>query len=300
MTTAPLRSLLFVPGDSERKQAKALHAGADALILDLEDSVAEVALPEARARVRHFLSAHAPETRSSQLWVRLNSLASGKLLEDLDAVMVGRPDGVVLPKVSSVEEVQEVGRHLSAREARQSTEGGTRLIVIATETPQALLKLGDYSPATAGERLAGLTWGMEDLSAALGALAKTEADGSLTPIFELARSLCLIAAAAAGVQAIDGVEADFRDTARLERDVARARRDGFTAKLAIHPDQVPIINAVFTPTVAEVEQARRVIAAFASAQGAGVTSLDGKMLDRPHLILARRVLQLAARAPSGK
>jgi citrate lyase subunit beta/citryl-CoA lyase len=296
VTPAPLRSLLFVPGDSERKQAKALQSGADALILDLEDSVAEAALPAARARVRQFLVAHAPEVRSLQLWVRANGLASGKLLEDLEAVMAGRPDGVVLPKVSSVRELQEVGRHLSALEAQAGLpDGATRIIVIATETPRAVLGLGEYSPETAGARLSGLTWGMEDLSAALGASAKTEADGSLTPVFELARSLCLIAAAAAGVQGIDGVHADFRDTAGLEREVARARRDGFRAKLAIHPDQVPIINAAFSPTGAEVEHARRVVAAFEASGGAGVTSLDGKMLDRPHLVLAQRLLELAGK-----
>ena len=294
MTTAPLRSLLFVPGDSERKQAKALQSGADALILDLEDSVAEAALPAARARVREFLLAQASGARSQQLWVRPNGLASGKLVGDLEAVIAGRPDGVVLPKVSSVRELQDVGRHLSTLEARAGLpEGGTRVIVIATETPRAVLGLGEYGPESAGARLSGLTWGMEDLSAALGALGKTEADGSLTPVFELARSLCLIAAAAAGVQAIDGVHADFRDRAGLEREVARARRDGFRAKLAIHPDQVPVINAAFSPTAAEVEHARRVVAAFESSPGAGVTSLDGKMLDRPHLVLAQRLLALA-------
>lgn len=296
MTSAPLRSLLFVPGDSERKQAKALAAGADALILDLEDSVAEAALPAARSRVRDFLSAHAPDARAQQLWVRPNGLASGKLLEDLKAVVPGRPDGVVLPKVSSVGELQEVGLHLSVLEARAGlAEGAIRVIVIATETPRAMLSLGEYSTETAGARLCGLTWGMEDLSAAIGALAKTEADGSLTPVFALARSLCLVAAAAVGVQAIDGVHADFRDRAGLEREVARSRRDGFTAKLAIHPDQVPVINAAFSPTDAEVEHARRVVAAFEASQGAGVTSLDGKMLDRPHLVLAQRLLALAGR-----
>ena len=296
VTTAPLRSLLFVPGDSERKQARALQAGADALILDLEDSVAEAALPAARERVREFLLAHAAGARSQQLWVRPNGVASGKLLEDLQAVLAGRPDGVVLPKVSSVRELQEVGRHLSALEACAGLPGGsTRIIVIATETPRAMLSLGEYSPETAGVRLSGLTWGMEDLSAALGALAKTEADGSLTPVFELARSLCLIAAAAAGVPAIDGVQAEFRDRAALERDVVRARRDGFAGKLAIHPDQVPVINAGFSPTAAEIEHARRVVAAFEGAAGAGVISLDGKMLDRPHLVLAQRLLALAAR-----
>jgi citrate lyase subunit beta/citryl-CoA lyase len=296
VTTAPLRSLLFVPGDSERKQAKALGCGADALILDLEDSVAEAALPAARNRVREFLVAHASGARAQQLWVRPNGLTSGKLLEDLEAIIAGRPDGVVLPKVSSVRELQEVGRHLSTLEARAGLpEGAIRVIVIATETPRAVLTLSEYTAETAGARLSGLTWGMEDLSAALGALAKTEADGSLTPVFELARSLCLVAAAAAGVQPIDGVHADFRDRAGLEREVARARRDGFRAKLAIHPDQVPVINAAFSPTEAEVEHARRVLAAFEASKGAGVTSLDGRMLDRPHLILAQRLLALVGR-----
>ena len=290
---APLRSLLFVPGDSERKQAKALQAGADALILDLEDSVAEAALPAARARVREFL---ASSTRTQQLWVRPNGFASGKLLDDLTAILPGRPDGIVLPKVSSVREVHEVGRSLAELEARVgAASGSTRVIVIATETPQALLTLAEYTPETAGERLVGLTWGMEDLSAAIGALGKVEVDGSLTPVFQLARSLCLITAAAAGVQAIDGVHADFRDRSGLERDLARARRDGFTAKLAIHPDQVPLINAAFSPSAAEIEHARRVVAAFEASRGAGVTSLDGKMLDRPHLVLAQRVLERAGR-----
>jgi citrate lyase subunit beta/citryl-CoA lyase len=251
--------------------------------------------------VKEFLSAHPPGARPSQLWVRVNGPSSGKLFDDFGAVMSGGPDGVVLPKVSSAREVEEVGRQLTDLESQSGVAlGSTCLLVIATETPRALLTLGEYSPETAGGRLAGLTWGMEDLAAALGALAKTEADGSLTPVFELARSLCLIAAAAAGVQAVDSVRADFRDRAGLEREAARARRDGFTAKLAIHPDQVPIINAAFSPTAAEVERARRIVAAFETAPGAGVTSLDGQMLDRPHLVLARRVLELSAHAGSGK
>ena len=292
---APLRSLLFVPGDSERKQTKALSAGADALILDLEDSVAEAQLPAARARVFEFLKAHSGAA-APQRWVRLNGLASGKLLDDLAAVIGGKPEGVVLPKVSAVQEVHEVAHYLSALETREGiAAGSTRILVIATETPQALLTLGEYSGAAGGARLAALTWGMEDLSAALGTSAKTGSDGALTPVLELARSLCLVAAAAAGVQAVDGVHADFRDTAGLTREAARARRDGFTAKLAIHPDQVPIINAAFSPTAAEVEQARRVVAAFADNPNVGVTSLDGRMLDKPHLVLAQRVLELSRR-----
>jgi citrate lyase subunit beta / citryl-CoA lyase len=294
--SGPLRSLLFVPGDSERKQAKALTSGADALILDLEDSVAAAQRPAARARVREFLSA--PSRPSDpQRWVRVNGPDSGHLRDDLAAVIGGRPDGVVLPKVSSVNEVAEAGQILAGLEAQAGLEpGSTRFIVIATETPRALLRLGEYSAALpAAERLVALAWGMEDLSAALGALAKTGADGSLTPVFELARSLCLIAAAAAGVQAIDGVHSDFRDAAGLTREAGRARRDGFSAKLAIHPDQVPVINAAFSPTAAEIERARRIVAAFAAAPNTGVTSLDGQMLDRPHLLLAQRVLELSSR-----
>jgi citrate lyase subunit beta / citryl-CoA lyase len=293
---APLRSLLFVPGDSERKQTKALGSGADALILDLEDSVAEAQLPAARAQVAAFLKANGAG-KGAQRWVRLNSPSSGKLLDDLAAVIGARPDGVVLPKVSRAHEVREVAEHLDAHETRAGIRvGTTRIIVIATETPQALLNLSEYGNGAAGARLSALTWGMEDLSAALGVTEKTQKDGSLTPVLELARSLCLVAAAAAGVQAIDGVHADFRDVDGLRREAARARRDGFTAKLAIHPDQVPVINETFSPTAAEVEHARRVVAAFAAEPTAGVTSLDGRMLDRPHLVLAQRILELSRRS----
>lgn len=294
-TFAPLRSLLFVPGDSERKQTKALGSGADALILDLEDSVAESQLPAARERVREFLG-NVSGSSAPQRWVRLNAPSSRKLLDDLVAVFDGRPDGVVLPKVSSVREVIEVSHYLAALEARAGREtGATRIIVIATETPQALLALGEYTAGAVDARLAGLTWGMEDLSAALGLTGKLEASGALTPVIELARSLCLVAAGGAGVQAIDGVHADFRDSTGLRREAARGRRDGFTGKLAIHPDQVAVINETFSPTEAEVEHARQVVAAFAASPGVGVTSLDGQMLDRPHLVLAQRVLELARR-----
>jgi citrate lyase subunit beta/citryl-CoA lyase len=228
--------------------------------------------------------------------VRLNSPSSGKLLDDLAAVIGGRPDGVVLPKVSHAHEVREVAGHLDAHEAREGIHAGsTRIIVIATETPQALLNLNEYANGAAGPRLGALTWGMEDLSAAVGVTGRAQEDGTLTPVLELARSLCLVAAAAAGVQAIDGVHADFRDGAGLKREATRARRDGFTAKLAIHPDQIPVINETFSPTVAEVEHAKRVVAAFAADPTAGVTSLDGRMLDRPHLVLAQRVLELSRR-----
>lgn len=292
-----LRSWLFVPGDSERKQAKALGTEADALILDLEDSVDPAQLPAARARVGELLRAH--QRRSTpQLWVRINPPQGAMWREDLAALFGGRagPDGVVLPKVSTPAEILEVADHLTTLETQGGIRGGaTRLLVIATETPRGLLSLPQY-PAVLGaaraaaERLAGLTWGAEDLGAAIGATARHDSSGALTFTFALARTTCLLAASALGVQAIDGVQVDFRDAAGLQRALKEARRDGFSGKLAIHPDQLAPINAAFTPTEAEREHARRVVAAFAAAGGAGVASLDGQMIDRPHLVQARRVL----------
>ncbi|HEY2274858.1 MAG TPA: CoA ester lyase [Steroidobacteraceae bacterium] len=304
-----LRSWLFVPGDSERKQAKALGTEADALILDLEDSVDPAQLPAARARVRELLCAHAGGS-TPQLWVRINP-PHDSWREDLAALFgttagsssaAGRegPDGVVLPKVSSPAEIVAVADHLTTLEAQRGIAGGTTgLLVIATETPGGMLSLPQYPAAlgaarSAAVRLAGLTWGAEDLGAALGASARRDSSGALTFTFALARTTCLLAAAALGVQAIDGVHVDFRDVTGLGRALAEARRDGFSGKLAIHPDQVAPINAAFTPTDEERQHARRVIAAFAAAGGAGVASLDGQMIDRPHLLQARRVLGLQA------
>ncbi len=311
------RSWLFVPGDSERKLAKAAASPADALILDLEDSVAPERRATARERIAGFLRGH-PRGGAQRRWVRVNALASGELLEDLAAVMAGAPDGIVLPKVSSPEEALEVDHYLSALERRERLARETSLLLIATETPRAVLELSRLVaalPAAAGRtsgpaaanrepsavrwtsapRLAALTWGAEDLSAALGAAASTAADGSLTFTFELARSLCLLAAAAAGVQAIDGVHADLADREGLARELARARRDGFSGKLAIHPDQIEPINAAFTPTASEVAHARRIVAAFAASPEIGVTSIDGRMIDRPHLLRAQRLLAAAER-----
>jgi citrate lyase subunit beta/citryl-CoA lyase len=304
ISAAPvLRSLLFVPGDSERKQAKGVSSGADALILDLEDSVAAAQLPAARSRVRELLQSRTDRSRQ-QLWVRINALSSGMLLDDLVAVFPGAPDGVVLPKVSSAHEVEEVGNYLCALEVRESRKrGATKLIVIATETPQAVLTLSSYTQVLipnhpSRERLAGLTWGAEDLSAALGITHKTDRQGSLTFTFQLARSLCTVTATALGVQAIDGVYLDFRDTEGLKRDIESARRDGFTGKLAIHPDQVGPINDAFVPGSAEVEWAQRIVAAFATTPEAGVMKLDGRMIDKPHLLQARRILELVGRRES--
>ena len=298
--TPVLRSLLFVPGDSERKQAKALSSGADALILDLEDSVALAQLPAARARVRELMQSRTDRS-CQQLWVRVNALLSGILLQDLVAVFPGLPDGIVLPKAASPADVAEVAHYLAALEAREGlAPGSTKLLVIATETPQALLSLNSYGPVLGVDsrthaRLVGLTWGSEDLSAAMGVTHKTDRQGSLTFTFQLARSLCVVSATALGVQAIDGVYLDFRDAEGLKRDIESARRDGFTGKLAIHPDQVGPINEAFIPGAAEVEWAKRIVAAFTASPDAGVLSLDGQMIDKPHLVQARRILDLMSR-----
>jgi citrate lyase subunit beta/citryl-CoA lyase len=289
---ASVRSWLFVPGDSARKQEKAAASQADALIFDLEDSVTAELLPQARAQVCAFLAAHRQRAQQ-QLWVRVNCLASGKLPADLAAVMAGAPDGIVLPKVSFACEALEVSRLLGELELEHDRPvGTTKLLVIATETAQSLFGLREYA-STQNARIAGLTWGAEDLSAALGASARAE-DGSLTFTFELARSMCLLAAAAAGVPAFDGVCVDFRNDDALIREAARACRDGFVGKLAIHPAQVGPINAAFSPQPDEIARAQAIIAAFAAAPAAGVLSLDGQMLDRPHLIRAQRILARAA------
>ena len=303
--SAPLRSLLFVPGDSARKQEKALSTEADALILDLEDSVDPANLPAARERVAALLGARAGQG-TPELWVRVNSPSSGLLREDLEGICRGGlPQGIVLPKISAAAEIPQVAARLGELERRHgATEGRTRLLVIATETPQGLLALPQY-PAVLGSalavrgRVAGLTWGAEDLGAALGAMGQRESGGDLTFTFQLARTTCLLTAAALGVQAIDGVHIDFRDAEGLRRELAAARRDGFTGKLAIHPDQIAAINEAFTPSEAECLHARRVVAAFAAAPGAGVTSLDGRMIDRPHLIQAQRLLAAVSRRKGG-
>ena len=276
-----LRSLLFVPGDRPDRMAKALGCGADALILDIEDAVGPAAKPEARRHVSEFILAH-PDAR---LWVRVNPLDSEECDRDLDAVLPSRPEAIVLPKAEGGHSVEDLGRRLSAR-------GDDRALImaIATETPAAMFALGSYGGS---ERLAALTWGAEDLPAAIGAATSREPDGSYTAPYELARSLCLFGAAAAGVLAIDTVFPAFRDLDGLAAYAARARRDGFAGMMAIHPDQVPVINSAFTPDPAEIEHARRVVAAFEEASGAGAIAVDGRMLDRPHLIQAKRLLAAA-------
>lgn len=270
-----LRSLLFVPGDRPDRMEKALGLGADALILDLEDSVAPAAKPAARDMVAAFLRTE----RRATLFVRINPLDSGLSDDDLAAILPARPDGIVLPKA-------EGATTLAALDARLS--GDTMILPIATETPAAVFALGSYGDVT--PRLAGLTWGAEDLPAAIGAATSREQDGSYTAPYQLARSLTLFGAHAAGVPAIETVYPDFRDLEGLAAYAARGRRDGFAGMMAIHPSQIAVINAAFAPTEAEVAHARAVIALFDANPGAGALALDGKMVDAPHLKSARAIL----------
>ena len=276
-----LRSLLFVPGDRPDRMEKALGAGADALILDLEDSVAPAARPEARRAIAGFLAAN----QGAGLWVRINPLDGPDADKDLAAVLAAHPDGLVLPKAEGGASVAELARRLTER-----GNVSTRILAIATETPAAIFQLGSYGGA---KRLAALSWGAEDLPAAVGASTAREEDGRFTPPYELARSLCLFGAAAAGVAPIETVYPAFRDTGGLAAYAGRARRDGFTGMLAIHPNQVPVINAAFTPSAAEIVHARAVVAAFDANPGAGALSLDGRMIDRPHLVQAQRIIAAA-------
>lgn len=294
------RSWLFVPGDSPRKIEKAFGCGADALILDLEDSVAPAAKSLARRTVLAALRDAPRGPSAPALYVRINALsadpspvdADSHLAQaDLDTVMAGAPDGIVLPKAQGGADVALLSARIAVREALHALpDGATRIVAIATETAGAMFAAGTYRGADA--RLAGLTWGGEDLAADIGALASRR-DGNWTAPFQLARSTCLFAAAAAAVPAIDTVHVDFRDDEGLERECAAALRDGFTGKLAIHPSQVPIINAGLTPSEDLLAHARRVLAAFSDSDGTGVASLDGKMLDQPHRRAAERLLALA-------
>jgi citrate lyase subunit beta / citryl-CoA lyase len=284
-----LRSLLFVPGDSERKLAKSEASRADALVLDLEDAVAADRTEVARTMVLEYLRTHRDRSKT-QLWVRINPLSTPKATLDLATIVAGAPDGILLPKVIAANDVVTLDHFLSALEARDGVEQGSIAIIpVATETPAAMFTLGGF--AGCSPRLSGITWGAEDLAAAVGATTNRDASGNLDFTYQLARSLCLLAAVAADVQPIDTVSVNFKDAAALRQESEIARRAGFTGKIAIHPDQVDVINDAFTPSPEDVAYANRVIDAFAS--GAGTVALDGKMLDMPHLKQARRVLALA-------
>jgi citrate lyase subunit beta/citryl-CoA lyase len=289
-----LRSLLFVPGDSEKKLVKSTSTAADALILDLEDSVAPERTALARVMVAEFLQAH-PDRSQQQLWVRINPLQTPEALADLVAVMPARPDGIMLPKPLNGLHAQQLDHYLSAIETREGLAlGSTRIIPVATEVPGALFDLQSY--AGASPRLQGLTWGAEDLATAVGASSNRDASGEFTFTYKLARSLCLLASAHAQIQAIDTLSVDFKDMQALALDVQQACREGFSGKLAIHPDQVEVINQGFTPSAHDISHAQRIVDAFAQAHGAGAVQLDGKMVDKPHLTQALRLLNLSRKS----
>jgi citrate lyase subunit beta / citryl-CoA lyase len=282
-----MRSLLFVPADSERKLARGPQSGADALILDLEDSVVPANRPMARSQARDFLGSTG--SAGFRRYVRVNPLSSGVVLYDLAAVVPARPDGILLPKCVP-EDLRTLDHYLSAFEAAAALSPGTiRIIAIATETPAAMFTLGDY--AGVSQRLEGITWGAEDLAACLGGNNR-RSDGTYDDVYRLARSLCLLGAAAAGVMPIDTIYTYFKDEAGLATECAAAKRSGFAAKMAIHPAQIPVINNAFSASEEELAWAHKVLAVFAENPDAGTIALDGKMVDKPHLTLARRLLGL--------
>jgi len=289
-----MRSLLFVPGDSPRKFEKASGTAADALILDLEDSVAPSAKPAARATVLEMLKA----PRRQKLFVRVNALDTGLAPLDLAAVMPGRPDGIMLPKCAGPDHVRQLSYHLDVCEALQDGAGGrlgaTQILPIVTETAESVRALAASSYRDAGPRLWGMLWGGEDLAASLGATGN-RTGGRYHGPFLLARNLCLMAAAAAGVEAVDTVAVDIADLAGVEAEAREARRDGFSAKVVIHPSHVDAVNAAFSPTPEELAWAERVRGAFANQPEAGVVKLDGKMVDKPHLRSAERILARGGR-----
>ncbi|MFH6787273.1 MULTISPECIES: HpcH/HpaI aldolase/citrate lyase family protein [Methylobacterium] len=283
-----LRSLLFVPGDSEKKLGKGAGSGADALILDLEDAVA----PSRKALARDLVAAYlaARPGRAPKLYVRINPLDEGGL-DDLAGIVRPGLDGIMLPKIDGPGDVVRLGHGLDALERREGMEpGGVRILPVATETARAPFGLGAFADH-ALPRLYGLTWGAEDLSTAVGASTNRTADGTLALTYRMVRSLMLLAAKASGVEAVETLYADFRDEAGLRRDSEAAAREGFSGRIAIHPAQVAAINAAFSPSPEEVAHARRVVAAFAAEPEAGTVGLDGRMLDIPHLKQARRILE---------
>lgn len=284
-----MRSLLFVPADGGAKLDKAMASGADAVIVDLEDSITVERKAAARQAALDFLKAHRGHKDRPRLLVRINGLDTGMTDADLDAIVAGAPDAVLFPKAEGGASAIHLDAKLSAREAAAGLpEGSIKVLAQSVESAAGLFMAGTFRDAS--KRLIGMTWGPEDLSAELGAEANRDADGLLTEPYRLARSVCLYGAAAAKVPAIETVYVDFRNTEGLRRDTETARRDGFTGRLAIHPAQVPVINAVFTPSTEQIEKAKAVIAAFAANPGAGAVGIDGKMYDRPHLVRAQALL----------
>jgi len=289
-----MRSWLFAPGDSEKKMGKAIASPADIALLDLEDSVSPENKPAARAMVAEQIIADADRAR---LWVRINPVTGTDCVLDLAAIIPSRPGGVFLPKAEGAADINRLHHYLTALEAANGIPLGRTLIAaLVTETAAAMFKTGDYVGDYPGrERLVAMSWGAEDLSSALGAREQRGADGEYSHTYEMARSLCLIGAAAAGVAAIETVQPEFRDLEALAARARRVRAQGFAGMLAIHPAQVDPINTAFTPSPEELAHARAVVQAFADHPGAGVVALDGAMLDRPHLVLAQRLLAEAGK-----
>jgi citrate lyase subunit beta / citryl-CoA lyase len=285
-----VRSLLFVPGHDSRKLSKALASGADALILDLEDSVPDAEKPRARGLCAEVVK---EQRHQMTLFVRVNALSSSFVRDDLEEIVGSKPHGIMLPKCSGGHDLRQVDSIVSALETREEVEAGSiKVLPIVTETAASLFGIPTYADVPQ-KRLCGMLWGGEDLAADIGAVSSRRPDGRYAGPFELARSLCLLGATAAQVPAIDAVFTNFRDRLGLEAECTDALRDGFSGKAAIHPDQVEVINQVFTPSAADVERAQRVIAAFAQVPEAGAINLDGTMLDRPHLRTAYCVVMRA-------
>ncbi|MEM7426915.1 MAG: CoA ester lyase [Pseudomonadota bacterium] len=289
-----MRSYLFVPGDDEDKIVKAFDTDADAVILDLEDSVAPSERARARSVVCDALEALTPDMRKAcpRPFVRVNPLGDGEAFRDLDAIMPGKPAGIVLPKSRSGEDAKKISEMLVSKESEMAmTTGTVKLIVVATETARSMFGLSTYGGAT--PRLIGMGWGAEDLSADMGATANRGDDGRFLDPYILARSLCLYAAHAARIDAIDTVYVNYKDHDGFRQDCREALRDGFTSKMAIHPAQVPIINDAFTPSKSQVDKAKAIIDAFGKAGNVGVVGLDGEMFDRPHLIRSKKLVARA-------
>jgi citrate lyase subunit beta / citryl-CoA lyase len=293
MSKVPLRSMLFIPGDSEKKLGKVDGCGADAVILDLEDAVAPENKALARQLVPAFMKERPRGTRRLQLWVRVNPFDTGMTLDDLAAVVPAAPDGIMQPKTNDPECLRRLSHYLDALEIAHGIERGSiKILPVATETAIAPFHLGDF--ATAGlDRLMGLTWGAEDLSTAIGASTNLDANGEWSFTYKMVRSMTLLAAHASGVQAIDTLFVDFKDDAGLRASCKAARAEGFTGRIAIHPAQVAGINESFMPSADEIAHAQRVLEVFAANPGSGTVGLDGRMIDIPHQKQAQRVLAQA-------
>jgi citrate lyase subunit beta/citryl-CoA lyase len=283
-----MRSLLFVPADGGAKLDKAMASGADGVIIDLEDSIAPERKDAARKLALDFLKS-AKGKKGPRLLVRINGLDTGMTDADLDAIVPGAPDAILFPKAEGGATVTHIDAKLTAREAIAGLpEGAIKILAQTVESAAGLFTAGTYKNCS--PRLIGMTWGPEDLSAELGAEANRETDGTLTEPYRIARAMCLYGAAAAKVPAIETIHVDFRNPDVVRKDTEIARRDGFSGRLAIHPAQVPVINEVFSPSAAQIEKAKAIVAAFAAKPGAGTVGIDGKMYDRPHLARAQALL----------